>query len=68
MELDELNKLEEKVKNLVDNLKRFKDDNEKLKLELEQLHKETSINSEERTRIRKKVTTLIELIDSFDKE
>jgi len=68
MELDELNKLEEKVKNLVDNLKRFKDDNEKLKLELEQLHKETSINTEERTQIRKKVSTLIELIDSFDKE
>jgi hypothetical protein len=67
MELDELVKLEEKVKNLVGSLKRFKDENEKLKLELDQLQKESSTSNDERIQIRKKVTTLIELIDSLEK-
>jgi hypothetical protein len=67
MELDELNKLEEKVKNLVDSAKRYKDENEKLKLELDQMQKESSTNTDERIKIRKKVATLIELIDSLEK-
>ncbi len=68
MELDELSKLEEKVRSLVDNLKRLKDENEKLKLELDRLAKESSFNNDERNKIRKKVTTLIELIDSIHQE
>jgi septation ring formation regulator EzrA len=68
MELDELSKLEEKVKNLVDNLKRLKDENENLKLEMDRLAKESSFNNDERNKIRKKVTTLIELIDSIQQE
>ncbi len=67
MELDELGKLEEKVKNLVDSLKNFKEENEKLKSELDHLVKESSLNNEERTRIRQKVSTIIDLIDSIEK-
>ncbi|MGE5343656.1 MAG: cell division protein ZapB [Candidatus Omnitrophota bacterium] len=68
MELDELNKLEEKVKNLVENLKHFRDENEKLKTEIQQLQHESSINNDERTQIKSKVNTLIEMIDSLEKE
>lgn len=67
MELDELGKLEEKVKNLVDSLKNYKEENEKLKSELDHLVKESSLNNEERTRIRQKVATIIDLIDSIEK-
>ena len=67
MELVELNNLEEKIKNLVDNLKRLKEENEKLKMQVEQFKKESSLKSEERAEIKKKVTTLIELIDSIEK-
>jgi septation ring formation regulator EzrA len=66
MELDELNKLEDKVKNLVENLKRLNSENQSLKLELEQMKKESSVNNEERIEIKKKVNTLIELIDSLE--
>ncbi|UCH92914.1 MAG: hypothetical protein JSV88_21835 [Candidatus Aminicenantes bacterium] len=67
MELEELNRLEEKVKYLVDTLKRLKKENENLKLQLEQSKKESSLKNEERLEIKKKVTTLIELIDSIEK-
>jgi len=67
MELNELTKLEEKVKNLVDNLQHLKEENQQLKLELEKSHKETSLKDEERQEIRKKVTTLIQLIESIEK-
>lgn len=67
MELEELNRLEQKVKYLVDTLKRLKKENENLKLQLEQSKKESSLKNEERLEIKKKVTTLIELIDSIEK-
>jgi septation ring formation regulator EzrA len=66
MELDELNKLEEKVKTLVDNLKRLKEENQHLKLELQHVKKESSIKNDERIEIKKRVTTLIKLIDSLE--
>ncbi|MFC2145953.1 cell division protein ZapB [Acidobacteriota bacterium] len=67
MELEELNKLEEKVKNLVDNSKRLKEENENLKMQLQQIKKDSSVKNEERLEIKKKVTTLIALIDSIEK-
>lgn len=67
MELEELNKLEEKVKNLVDNSKRLKEENADLKMQLQQLKKDSSVKNEERLEIKKKVTTLIALIDSIEK-
>lgn len=66
MELDELNQLEEKVKNLVDDLKRLKGENEHLKRELQQMKKESTGKNQERIEIKKRVTTLIELIDSLE--
>lgn len=68
MELDELNRLEEKVKNLVDNLKRLKGENEHLKRELQQMKKESTSKNQERIEIKKRVTTLIELIDSLENQ
>ena len=67
MELEELNRLEEKVKNLVDSLKHLKEENENLKMQLAQLKKESSLKNEERLEIKNKVTTLIALIDSIEK-
>ncbi len=68
MNIDELNKLEEKVKEMVNGLKLLKDENKKLKAELEELKKVASLSTEERTRIKEKVTTLIEMIDSIEIE
>ncbi len=67
MELEELNKLEEKVKNLVDRSKHIQEENENLKSQLLQLKKDSASKNEERLEIKKKVTTLIALIDSLEK-
>jgi len=66
MELDEFNKLEEKVKNLVSSLKQLKNENQKLKTELDQLLKDSSTQNVERAEIKKKVAVLLDLIDSLD--
>jgi FtsZ-binding cell division protein ZapB len=67
MELEELNKLEDKVKKLVDRSKQLKEENENLKVQVQQLNKDSTIKNEERQEIKKKVTTLIALIDSLEK-
>jgi len=67
MELEELNKLEDKVKNLVDRSKQLKEENENLKVQMQQLKKDSTIKNQERLEIKKKVTTLIALIDSLEK-
>ena len=67
MELEELNKLEEKVKNLVDRSKHLKEENENLKMQIQQFKKDSTVKNEERSEIKKKVTTLIALIDSLEK-
>ncbi len=67
MELGEFNRLEEKIRDLVNTLKLLKNENNNLKQQLEQLKKESSVKNDERLEIKKKVTTLIELIDSIEK-
>jgi len=67
MEIDEFIKLEEKVTKIVDRLKLLKEENRKLKLEIEKLRKVSSVNDAERIEIKKKVSALIELIDSIEK-
>jgi len=67
MEIDEFLKLEEKVNKMVGNVKLLKEENSKLKLEIAKLRKVSSVNDEERTEIKKKVTALIDLIDSIEK-
>ncbi|MCK5055681.1 MAG: hypothetical protein KAT34_03445 [Candidatus Aminicenantes bacterium] len=67
MEIDEFLKLEEKVTKMVGSAKLVKEENRKLKLEIEKLRKVSSVNDAERSEIQKKVTALIELIDSIEK-
>jgi uncharacterized protein (TIGR02449 family) len=68
MEMEDLNQLETKIKNLVDNLKRLKDENNSLKLQLAQMKKEFSVNHDERIQVKNKVKTLIALIDSLESQ
>jgi regulator of replication initiation timing len=67
MDIDEFIKLEEKVNKIVNTLKLLKEENRKLKVEIEKLRKVSSVNDAERTEIKKKVSALIELIDSIEK-
>lgn len=67
MEIDEFNKLEKKIKSVVNSLKETKDENRRLNQIIEDFKKESSCYDEERVEIKKKVTTLIELIDSIEK-
>jgi hypothetical protein len=66
MELEDLNKLEEKVRNLVNSLKTAKEENQKLKAVLESQKKESASSNQERLKIKKKVENLIQLIDSIE--
>jgi regulator of replication initiation timing len=68
MNIDDLNKLEEKVNHMVNQLKGLKEENKKLRSKIEELKKETTLNSEERTQIEQKVVALIDLIDSIERE
>ncbi len=68
MNIDELNQLEEKVNHMVNRLKALKDENKKLKSQLDGLQKESSVNIEERGQIKQKVSALIELLDSIEQE
>lgn len=68
MNIEELNKLEEKVNGMVNTLKLLKDENKKLKTEMAALKVDSSSKEEERNLIKQKVTTLIELLDSLERE
>jgi len=68
MNIEELDKLEGKVNDMVNKLKLLKDENKKLTTEIEDLKKETTLNSDERNQVKRKVTALIELIDSLEQE
>jgi len=66
MEMEEFNKLEEKVTNLIEGLKTLKDENKKLKSELAQYRQGADSLDKERTEIKNKVKSLIDLIDSIE--
>lgn len=66
MELEEFNKLEEKVNNLVNMLKRLKDENKKLRIEISEYKKGASQLDKERDDVKQKVKSLIQLIDSIE--
>jgi len=68
MNIEELDKLEGKVNDMVNKLKLLKDENKKLTTEIEDLKKETTLNSDERNQVKRKVSALIELIDSLEQE
>lgn len=66
MDIEEFNKLEEKVKNLVGVLTHLKDENKKLKLEMSEYKKGASELDKERNEVKMKVKSLIELIESIE--
>lgn len=68
MNIEELDKLEGKINHMVNKLKLLKDENTKLTAEIEDLKKETTLNSDERSQVKRKVAALIELIDSLEQE
>jgi FtsZ-binding cell division protein ZapB len=66
MDLEEFNKLEEKVNNLVNILKHLKDENKKLRIEIGEYKKGASQLDKERDDVKQKVKSLIQLIDSIE--
>ncbi len=68
MKIEELNKLEEKVKGLVNNLEILKHENRLLRTKLDELKNENTISNSEKDEIKKKVKSLIKLIDSIENE
>ena len=68
MDIEDLNKLEDKVKNLVNNLEIIRKENNTLKERLNELRSESSVSNSEKDQIRKKVKSLIKLIESIENE
>lgn len=68
MDMDSLNKLEEKVRSLVQTLGLLKKENEDLKISLEEIKKEQKLSGSEKEVIKKRVSKLIGLIDSIKNE
>ncbi|MCK4765622.1 MAG: hypothetical protein KAW12_25710 [Candidatus Aminicenantes bacterium] len=66
MEIEEFKKLEEKVGNMVKRMHMLKDENGKMKVEIDKLKKNSSVNETEKSEIRKRVTALIQMIDSIE--
>lgn len=67
MDIEHMDKLEEKVRHLVNSLKQAKEENQKLQAQVETLKKQSSSSDQERVQIKSKVEKLIQLIDSIDK-
>ncbi len=68
MDIEDLNKLEDKVKSLVNNLETVKNENKALKEKLMELRSESSVSNTEKDQIKKKVKSLIKLIESIENE
>jgi len=68
MNIEDLDKLEAKVKSLVNNLEILKNENTALKEKMKELRDETSMNNSEKDQIKKKVESLIKLIESIENE
>jgi FtsZ-binding cell division protein ZapB len=66
MSLKDFDKLEEKISRLVNGLKALKDENQKLKKELQTIRQDSSQRDGEKTEIKKKIAALIELVDSIE--
>ena len=67
MEINEFDKLEEKITGLLKDLTKYKEENKKLKQELSNMKRDFSLKNEERTTIRNKVVKLINLIENIEK-
>jgi hypothetical protein len=66
MSMKDFDKLEEKIGKMVGVLKALKEENDQLRSELKALNDSSSQRDVERAEIKKKVSALIELVDSID--
>lgn len=67
MEINEFKQLEEKINHMVANLKKLQEENLKLKTQLKDYQKVSHSYDRERDSIKKKITSLIEIIDTIEK-
>lgn len=65
MSFKEFDKLEEKINRLIAGLKALRDENQKLKKELQGCKQDSSQRDGEKSEIRKKIASLIDLVDSI---
>ncbi len=61
----EFDKLEEKINRLIAGMKALREENQKLKKELQETQRDSSQREGEKTEIRKKIASLISLVDSI---
>jgi len=66
MSLKDFDKLEEKISRLVNGLKTLKDENQKMKKELQAIKQDSSQRDGEKNEIKKKIAALIQLVDSIE--
>lgn len=66
MSLKDFDKLEEKIGRMVNGLKALREENQKLKKELQAIRQDSSQRDGEKSEIKKKITALIELVDSIE--
>ena len=66
MSLKDFDKLEEKISRLINSLKTLRDENQKMKKELQTIKHDSSQRDGEKNDIKKKITALIELVDSIE--
>jgi len=64
--LKEFDKLEERIARLVQNMRALREENQKLKQQMTEIKQSTSQRDSEKTEIKKKITALLELVDSAD--
>ena len=68
MDINEFGKLENKIKNIVSNYMQLKEENQKLKQELESIKRNKAENDKERNEIKEKIKSLIDIIDSIEQK
>jgi FtsZ-binding cell division protein ZapB len=66
MNLKDFDKLEEKISKLVNGLKTLREENQKMKKELQAIRQDSSQRDGEKNEIKKKIAALIELVDSIE--
>jgi len=64
--IKEFDKLEEKIGHLVQGVKTLRAENERLQKELEELKSDSAQRDGERTEVRKKVSALLQLVESIE--
>jgi len=65
MSFKEFDKLEEKINRLISGMKALRDENQKLKKELQEIKHDSSQREGEKSEVRKKIASLIDLVDSL---